>query len=101
MTMDRLDPMGLAPENHRVPRLLRFGVFELDVAARELRREGRLVRLPPQAGRLLIALAERPHEIVSRDHLQRVLWSDGTHVDFDRSLNSAMRKLRIALGDAA
>jgi DNA-binding winged helix-turn-helix (wHTH) protein/tetratricopeptide (TPR) repeat protein len=77
------------------------GPYELDAEALELRRDGRLIRLAPQACRLLVALTARPGEIVTRDELQRALWSDTTHVDFERSLNSAMRKLRVALNEDA
>lgn len=81
--------------------LIRFGVYELDVDARELRREGRLIRLTPQALRLLVVLTDAPAIVVSRERLRAALWADDTHVDFDRSLNSAIRKLRAALHDEA
>src|SRR5262245_54751764 len=78
-----------------------FGPYELDAERLELRRDGRLVRLAPQACRLLVALTASPGVVVTRDDLQRVLWSDSTHVDFERSLNSAMRKLRVVLNEDA
>src|SRR5258708_10672297 len=81
--------------------MIRFGVYELDPDARELRREGRLVRLAPQAFRLLVTLVSVPGEVVSRDQLRVALWPDTIHVDFERSLNSAMRKLRVALHEEA
>ena len=81
--------------------LIRFGVYELDVDAQELRREGRLIRLTPQTLRLLVVLTEAPAIVVSRERLRAALWADDTHVDFDRSLNSAIRKLRAALHDEA
>lgn len=84
-----------------MPAIYRFGVYELDADARELRREGRLVRLPPQAFRLLVALVSAQGEVVSRDQLRATLWPDNVHVDFDRSLNTAMRKLRVALHEDA
>jgi DNA-binding winged helix-turn-helix (wHTH) protein/tetratricopeptide (TPR) repeat protein len=80
---------------------LTFGSYELDPEALELRREGRLVRLAPQACRLLVALTAAPNEVLSRDQLQRTLWAAATHVDFERGLNSAMRKLRVALNESA
>jgi DNA-binding winged helix-turn-helix (wHTH) protein len=78
-----------------------FGAYELDVDRLELRRDGRSIRLAPQACRLLVALTAYPGAVVTRADLQRALWSDSTHVDFDRSLNSAMRTLRVALREDA
>jgi TolB-like protein/DNA-binding winged helix-turn-helix (wHTH) protein/lipoprotein NlpI len=80
---------------------VRFGVFELDVRAGELRRSGRRVALQPQPLEILRALMERPGEVVTREELRRRLWSNGAYVDFDRSLNKAIVKLRDALGDDA
>lgn len=81
--------------------MIRFGEYELDPDERELRRKGRRVRLPPQAFRLLVTLVSVPGEVVSRDQLRAALWPDTIHVDFERSLNSAMRKLRVALHEEA
>lgn len=78
-----------------------FGTFELDLASGELRRAGLRVRLAPQPGKLLAALVRHSGEIVTREELRRELWSDGTHVDFDRSLNFCVNQLRQCLGDTA
>jgi DNA-binding winged helix-turn-helix (wHTH) protein/tetratricopeptide (TPR) repeat protein len=80
---------------------VRFGAFELLAGARELWRDGRRVHVAPQAMRILIELTAVADEIVTRDHLRSVLWPDGTYVEFERSLNTAVRKLRVALGDDA
>ncbi len=80
---------------------VRFGVFELDARAGELRRSGRRVALQPQPLEILRALLERPGEVVTREELRRRLWTNGAYVDFDRSLNKAIVKLRDALGDDA
>jgi TolB-like protein/DNA-binding winged helix-turn-helix (wHTH) protein/Flp pilus assembly protein TadD len=80
---------------------LRFGVFELDAHTGELRRSGHRVALQPQPLEILRALIERPGEVVTREELHRRLWSNGAYVDFDRSLNKAIVKLRDALGDDA
>jgi DNA-binding winged helix-turn-helix (wHTH) protein/tetratricopeptide (TPR) repeat protein len=80
---------------------VRFGAFELVAGARELWRDGRRVHLAPQAMRILIELTAVADEVVTRDHLRSVLWPDGTYVEFERSLNTAVRKLRVALGDDA
>jgi len=83
------------------PRVLRFGVFELDRHAGELRREGLRVRLQEQPMRVLEALLETPGEPVTRDALRQRLWPDDTFVDFDNGLNRAINRVRTALGDDA
>lgn len=87
--------------NDKGPRRLRFGVFEADLAAWELRRSGVRVRLQTQPFKVLAALLARPGAVVTREELQHQLWSSGTNVDFDHSLGIAVNKLREALGDAA
>ncbi len=81
--------------------LLRFGVFEADLRAGELRKQGRLVRLQQQPFDVLRALLEAPGQLVTREALHKRLWPDGVTVDFDQSLNKALTKLRDALGDTA
>jgi TolB-like protein/DNA-binding winged helix-turn-helix (wHTH) protein len=83
------------------PRLIRFGVFEADLQARELRRRGVKVRLPDQPFQILAVLLEHAGDVVTRDELRHRLWSADTFVELDLSLNSAVRKLREALGDCA
>ena len=80
---------------------LRFGAFELDVRSRELRRGDRLVRLQEQPFEILRMMLERPGDVVTREELRRRLWPDGTFVDFEHSLNAAVKRLRAALGDDA
>jgi TolB-like protein len=82
-------------------KILRFGVFELDVVSGELRKQGLRVRLPDQPLQILLSLLERPGETVTRDALRQRLWPDDTFVDFDAGLNTAIKKLRDALGDPA
>ncbi len=82
-------------------RLLHFSVFELDLAARELFKQGRKVKLQEQPFELLSALLERPGEVVTREELQQKMWPSDTVVDFDRGLNRAINKVREALGDSA
>jgi DNA-binding winged helix-turn-helix (wHTH) protein len=79
----------------------RFGVFEVDVHAGELRQQGIKINLQEQPFQVLALLLECPGEVVTREELQRRLWSDDTFVDFDRSLNKAINRLREALEDAA
>ena len=78
----------------------RFGVYEFNLRAHELRKHGVQVRLRGQPFDLLALLLERPGEVVSREEMQARLWPGDTFVDFERSLNSAIRKLRTALGDS-
>src|SRR5215471_7945737 len=79
----------------------RFGIFEIDVAAGELYRRGILVRLENHPFLLLVALLEHAGTVVSREELRQTIWRDGTHVGFEAGLNTAVRKLRYALGDSA
>ena len=81
------------------PNIVQFGLFELDLQARELRKSGVKIKLHEQPFQVLTVLLERPGEIVTREELQARLWSADTFVDFDLSLNSAVKKLRQALGD--
>src|SRR5947199_282848 len=77
----------------------RFGVFQANVAARELRKHGVRIRLPGQPFCILSILLEKPGEIVTRDEMRQRLWAYDTFVDFEHSLNTAIKKLRAALGD--
>ena len=88
-------------EAHPLPELLRFGIFEVDLRAGELRKNGLRVRLQEQPFQVLAMLLERPGEIVGRQELQKKLWPADTFVDFDHGLNKAINKLRDALGDSA
>src|SRR6478735_12258165 len=88
-------------EAHHLPSPLRFGVFELDVRAGELRKHGLRVRLQEQPFQILAILLERSGEVVTREELQRRLWPADTFVDFDHGLNKAINKIREALGDSA
>jgi Tol biopolymer transport system component/DNA-binding winged helix-turn-helix (wHTH) protein len=80
---------------------VRFDVFELDVRAGELLRDGRKIRLQEQPLRLLLLLLQRAGEVVTRDELRRELWPADTFVDFDHGLNSAVARLRETLRDSA
>ncbi|HYI96232.1 MAG TPA: winged helix-turn-helix domain-containing protein, partial [Bryobacteraceae bacterium] len=82
-------------------KLVRFGAFEVDLGTGELRKHGLQLRLQEQPFQILMALIERPGEVVTREELVRLLWPDGTFVDFDRGLNAAVTRLRQALSDSA
>ncbi|HET7872966.1 MAG TPA: winged helix-turn-helix domain-containing protein [Terriglobales bacterium] len=79
----------------------RFGEFEADVRAAELRRGGTRLKLQLQPFELLLALLERPQDVVTREELRLRLWPEDTFVDFDHGLNTAVAKLRDVLGDSA
>jgi eukaryotic-like serine/threonine-protein kinase len=82
-------------------KLFRFGPFELDTQRRNVRKHGYRIRLSGQPLEILLLLLERPGELVSREDIQRHLWAADIFVDFERSLNSAVKKLRSALEDNA
>ena len=82
-------------------RVARFGLFELDLSAGELRKSGVKLRLQGQPFQVLALLLERAGEVVTREELQQKLWPSDTFVDFDHSLNTAINKVREALGDSA
>jgi cholera toxin transcriptional activator len=92
--------MPAFPGNHS-SRIARFGVFELDLAAAELRKNGVKLRLQEQPFQVLALLLERAGDLVTREELRQKLWPADTFVDFDHSLNTAINKLREALGDSA
>src|SRR5215469_8508881 len=79
----------------------RFGPFELAVKPNELRQNGVKLPLRGQPLQVLELLLRSPGEVVSREHLRQALWSDGTIVEFDDSLNTCVRRLRQVLGDDA
>jgi eukaryotic-like serine/threonine-protein kinase len=83
------------------PRIFRFGSFEVDLASEELRKNGLKIRLSGQPFQILVMLLERPGQVVTREELQKKLWPEGTFVDFDHSLNTAVNKIRETLGDSA
>src|SRR5437773_11672326 len=80
---------------------IRFGVFELDLRSRELRKQGVRVKLQEQPFQVLQVLLERPGEVVTREELRQRIWSSDTVVDFEGGMYNAVIKLREALGDTA
>ena len=90
--------MPTTPENRE---RLRVGSFQLDLRSRELQSGERRIRLQEQPFEILRLMLERPGRVVTRDELQQRLWPDGTFVDFEHSLNAAIKRLRAALGDDA
>jgi Tol biopolymer transport system component/DNA-binding winged helix-turn-helix (wHTH) protein len=82
-------------------RVIRFGTFEVDLHAGELRKNGLLVKLQDQPFQVLLTLLERAGEVVTREELRAKLWPADTFVDFDHGLNAAVKRLRDALGDSA
>jgi TolB-like protein/DNA-binding winged helix-turn-helix (wHTH) protein/Flp pilus assembly protein TadD len=88
-------------ENHQLCGRLRFGVFEVDLRAGELRKHGQQVRLQEQPFQVLAMLLEHPGAVVTREDVRKELWPANTFVDFDHGLNKAINKIREALGDSA
>src|SRR5215468_4023579 len=84
-----------------ISRSVAFGVFEVDVASAELRKRGMKVPLQSQPFQILCMLLERPGEVITRQEMRQRLWPADTFVDFEHSLNSAVKKLRQALGDSS
>ena len=82
-------------------RTVTFGEFVVDCCAGELYRRGRKIKVQPQPMQVLVALLEKPGEIVTREELRQKIWPADTFVDFEHSLNTAIKKLRQALGDRA
>jgi TolB-like protein/DNA-binding winged helix-turn-helix (wHTH) protein/tetratricopeptide (TPR) repeat protein len=89
------------PEFPSATRLVRFGVFEVDLRSGELRKKGARVRLQGQPFLLLVTLLKQRGEVITRDELRGTLWPDGTFINFDHSLGTALNKLRDVLGDSA
>lgn len=85
----------------RPARRYRFGAFEADAATGELRRQGILIKLNAQPFQVLLLLLERPGQLLTREEISRELWPDGTVVDYEHGVNSAVNRIREALGDTA
>jgi serine/threonine protein kinase/Tol biopolymer transport system component/DNA-binding winged helix-turn-helix (wHTH) protein len=90
-----------ATKETSVSSLISFGAFELDLRARELRKHGLKIRLPEQSIQVLAMLLERPGQVVLREEIQKKLWPNDTIVEFDHSINAAVKRLRRAPGDEA
>ncbi len=90
--------MGTRPQHAST---VRFGAFELDLCSRELRKHGLKVKLQDQPFQVLAMLVEEPRRVVTREEIRKRVWGDSTHVDFDRSINKAVNRLRQLLGDRA
>src|SRR6201985_2659822 len=94
--LSRLEPVTV---DRAAARRYRFGGFEADAATGELRRQGVRVRIHAQPFQVLLMLVERPGEVVTREEISRELWPDGTFVDYEHGVNSAVNRVREALGD--
>jgi TolB-like protein/DNA-binding winged helix-turn-helix (wHTH) protein len=91
----------MAPENGPPPRIIRFATFAVDLQTRELRKSGLKIKLHGQPFEVLAMLLEKPGEVVGREQLRERLWPTDTFVDFDHGVNTAINRLREALGDSA
>jgi Tol biopolymer transport system component/DNA-binding winged helix-turn-helix (wHTH) protein len=90
---------GTMPELASIRKVIRFGLYEIDLVSQELRKSGVKIKIQEQPFQILALLLERPGEIVTREEIQKRLWTGDTFVDFDLGLNSAVKKLRQVLGD--
>jgi len=81
--------------------VVHFGPFTVDLASREVWKSGQRVRLQEKPFEILSILLEKPNQLVTREEIQRRLWASDTFVDFEHNINTAVRKLREALGDVA
>src|SRR6202051_4682608 len=88
-------------EQSRATSVVRFGTYEVSLQSGEVRKAGLRIRVQQQPMKLLGILLERPGEVVSREKLRRRVWADESFGDFDQAVNSAIAKLRSALGDSA
>src|SRR5690348_12282702 len=93
--------MTEADNQSRTARRFRFGVFEADAATGELRRKGIRVKLNAQPFQVLVMFLERAGELLTREEISHELWPDGTFVDYEHGVNSAVNRIREALGDSA
>jgi cholera toxin transcriptional activator len=100
VTSSKLNWKLRMPEDH-ARRIFRFGVFEVNEAAGELRKHGVRIKLHSQPFKVLMLLLERPSGLVTREEMCQRLWGTETFVDFDHGLNTAVNKIREALGDSA
>src|SRR6202161_2921016 len=89
------------PKVNNGSRTVRFGAFEADLHAGEVRKSGSRIKLQDQPFKVLEILLERPGDLVSREELQTRIWPEETYGDFDHAVNVAVGKLRMALGDSA
>src|SRR5215469_2951402 len=85
-------------EAAQAPRLARFESFEVDLCTGELRRNGERIKLPEQSFQVLAMLLAKPGEVVMRQEIQKRLWPNDTVVEFENSINAAVKNLRLALG---
>jgi TolB-like protein/DNA-binding winged helix-turn-helix (wHTH) protein/Tfp pilus assembly protein PilF len=101
VTLDAIFKEGIMRATVSAPHRLSFGAFEADLHSGELLKYGNKVRLQAQPFQLLVMLLERPGELVTREQICARLWPAGTFVDFDRSLGTALNKIREVLNDSA
>ena len=107
MTMPMMSSSTLSARSHELPeiagpgRYLCFGPFHIDVKREELFKDGARVRIPSKVYQVLMALLDRPGEVVTRENLRARLWPVGTFVNYDANVNTTVNKLRQALGDSS
>jgi DNA-binding winged helix-turn-helix (wHTH) protein len=93
--------MPTSTQRDTAPNILRFGLFELDSEAEQLYKNGRLVRMQPKPFKLLCLLVGQPGKLITREEIQKALWTADTFVDFEQGVNFAIKQVREALGEDA
>jgi cholera toxin transcriptional activator len=97
----RSDTLEVGMTDPQPARRYRFGAFEADTAVGELRKQGIRIKLNAQPFQILVMLLERPGELLTREEISKELWPGGTYVDYEHGVNSAVNRIREALGDTA
>jgi DNA-binding winged helix-turn-helix (wHTH) protein/tetratricopeptide (TPR) repeat protein len=100
-TFRELESKRMEGSSPQAPHIIRFGVFEVDLRAGELRKNGAKIRMQEQPFQILAMMLERQSEVVTREELRQKLWPADTFVDFEHGVNSAVARLRETLGDSA
>ena len=101
LSLSPSDKLGYDMTDQPAARRYRFGVFDADASTGELRRQGIRIKLNAQPFQVLLLLLDRPGELLTREDISRDLWPDGTFVDYEHGVNSAVNRIREALGDTA
>lgn len=100
-TLESETDKGTGRESPTVPRYIRFGAFQIDQQREEVRQNGSRVKLQGKVYQVLLALLEKPGEVVTREELRQRLWPAETQVNYDANVNTTVNKLRQSLGDSS
>jgi len=98
---ERFEPTGASPSSLSSGRYIYLGPFQIDQQRQEITKEGERLKLQGKVYQVLMALLEKPGEVVTREEIRQRLWPAETHVNFDANVNTTVNKLRLALGDSS